>query len=125
MRAWEPPRVVTVPRDHAGKRGGRQWSSRSGNRARHTTSGLRSPPLSGSRSGNQEMMRMGGQAKTSLAGHRARMARRGFVRVEVNVSKDDARLVRQVAAALADPARQAAARAASTTLSRTAQGEPE
>jgi hypothetical protein len=39
------------------------------------------------------------------------MARRGFVRVEVNVSKDDAPLVRQVAAALSDPARQAAARA--------------
>lgn len=36
--------------------------------------------------------------------------RRGFVRVEVNVSKDDASLVRQVAAALSDPARQAAAR---------------
>ncbi|MGO8834378.1 MAG: hypothetical protein ACLQE9_16370, partial [Roseiarcus sp.] len=40
-----------------------------------------------------------------------RMARRGFVRVEVNVGKDDASLVRQVAAALSDPARQAAARA--------------
>jgi hypothetical protein len=38
------------------------------------------------------------------------MARRGFVRVEVNVSKDDATLVREVAAALSDPARQAAAR---------------
>jgi hypothetical protein len=38
------------------------------------------------------------------------MARRGFVRIEVNVSKDDASLVRQVAAALADPARQDAAR---------------
>ncbi len=49
-------------------------------------------------------------AKTSIAHHRARMARRGFVRVEVSVSKDDAGLVRQVAAALADPARQDAAR---------------
>lgn len=38
------------------------------------------------------------------------MARRGFVRVEVNVSKDDASLVRHVAVALSDPARQAAAR---------------
>ena len=52
-----------------------------------------------------------GQARSSLASHRARMARRGFVRVEVNVSKDDASLVRQVAAALSDPARQSAARA--------------
>jgi hypothetical protein len=39
------------------------------------------------------------------------MARRGFVRVEVNVSKDDANLVRHVAAALSDPARQESARA--------------
>jgi len=46
----------------------------------------------------------------SLVSHRARMARRGFVRVEVSVSKDDAGLVRQVAAALSDPARQAGAR---------------
>jgi len=38
------------------------------------------------------------------------MARRGFVRVEVSVSKDDASLVRDVAAALSDPARRAAAR---------------
>jgi hypothetical protein len=47
---------------------------------------------------------------SSLAGHRARMARRGFVRVEVNVRKEDASLVRHVAAALSDPARQAEAR---------------
>ena len=57
------------------------------------------------------MVRMSSQARSSLVSHRARMARRGFVRVEVNVSKDDAPLVRQVAAALSDPARQAAARA--------------
>jgi hypothetical protein len=50
------------------------------------------------------------RAKSALASHRARKARQGFVRVEVNVSKEDAGLVRQVAAALADPARQAAAR---------------
>ncbi len=42
--------------------------------------------------------------------HRARKTRLGFVRVEVNVRKEDAGLVRQVAAALSDPARQAAAR---------------
>jgi hypothetical protein len=53
---------------------------------------------------------MSSRAKSSLVSHRARMARRGFVRVEVNVSKDDASLVRHVAAALVDPARQAAAR---------------
>ncbi|MEO8714579.1 MAG: hypothetical protein ABI369_06175 [Acetobacteraceae bacterium] len=56
------------------------------------------------------MLKMSGRAKSSLARHRARMARRGFVRVEVNVSKDDASLVRHVAAVLSDPARQAAAR---------------
>ena len=38
------------------------------------------------------------------------MERRGFVRVEVNVRKEDASLVRRVAAALSDPARQAEAR---------------
>ena len=53
---------------------------------------------------------MSSRAKSSLVTHRAPMARRGFVRVEVNVSKDDASLVRNVAAALTDPARQAAAR---------------
>ena len=53
---------------------------------------------------------MNEHAKSPIAAHRARMADRGFVRVEVQVSRDDAGLVRQVAAALADPARQAAAR---------------
>jgi hypothetical protein len=53
---------------------------------------------------------MASRAKSSLISHRARMAHRGLVRVEVNVSKDDASLVRHVAAALSDPARQSAAR---------------
>ena len=53
---------------------------------------------------------MAGRPKSPLASHRARMERRGFVRVEVNVRKEDAGLVRQVAAALSDPARQAEAR---------------
>ena len=35
------------------------------------------------------------KVKSSLATHRARMERRGFVRVEVNVRKDDAGLVRR------------------------------
>jgi hypothetical protein len=51
------------------------------------------------------------RARSSVAKHRARKAREGLVRVEVNVRKEDASLVRQVAAALSDPARQAAARA--------------
>ena len=51
------------------------------------------------------------KAKSSLATHRARMERQGFVRVEVNVRKEDASLVRRVASALSDPARQAEARA--------------
>lgn len=53
---------------------------------------------------------MAGRAKSPLASHRARMERRGFVRVEVNVRKEDVGLIRQVAAALSDPARQAEAR---------------
>jgi len=54
---------------------------------------------------------MNAQAKSPLASHRARMARQGFVRVEVKVRREDAALLRGVAAALADPARQAQARA--------------
>jgi hypothetical protein len=53
---------------------------------------------------------MSSRTRSSLASHRARKARQGFVRVEVNVRKEDAGLVRQVAAALSDPARRAAAR---------------
>ena len=54
---------------------------------------------------------MSPRAQLSLARHRARKAREGFVRVEVSVRREDAGLVRQVATALSDPARQAAARA--------------
>ncbi len=54
---------------------------------------------------------MNHQRKSPVASHRARMAQQGFVRVEVSVHHTDADLVRRVAAALADPARQAAARA--------------
>ena len=50
------------------------------------------------------------KAKSPLATHRARMERQGFVRVEVNVRKEDASLVRRVASALSDPSRQAEAR---------------
>lgn len=53
---------------------------------------------------------MKSSSKSSLAKHRARKARDGFVRVEVNVRKEDAGLVRDVAAALSDPERQADAR---------------
>jgi hypothetical protein len=53
---------------------------------------------------------MGIRTQSSLTSHRARKRRQGFVRVEVNVRKEDAGLVRHVAAALSDPARQAAAR---------------
>ena len=53
---------------------------------------------------------MANRVRSSLAKHRARRARAGLVRVEINVRKEDAGLVRQVAAALSDPARQAAAR---------------
>jgi hypothetical protein len=49
-------------------------------------------------------------AKSSLAAHRARKRREGFVRVEVNVRKEDASLVRGIASVLCDPSRQAEAR---------------
>ena len=46
-----------------------------------------------------------------VAAYRRRLKRRGVIRVEVHVRKDDAALVRGVAAALSDPAREAEARA--------------
>jgi hypothetical protein len=46
-----------------------------------------------------------------LSAHRRRLKRRGVVRVEVQVRKQDAALVRGVADALSDPAREAEARA--------------
>jgi len=46
-----------------------------------------------------------------LSAHRRRLKRRGLVRVEVQVRKEDASLVRGVAKALSDPAREAEARA--------------
>jgi hypothetical protein len=48
--------------------------------------------------------------KSSLATHRARVERQGFVWVEDNVRKEDASLVRSAAAALSDPSRQAEVR---------------
>jgi hypothetical protein len=49
--------------------------------------------------------------RSPVAKHRSRKARAGFVRVEISVRKEDAPLVRQVAAALTDPTRRADARA--------------
>ena len=53
---------------------------------------------------------MSGRSNASLVAHRARIARQGFVRLEVKVRREDAGLVRRIAAALSDPAREAAAR---------------
>jgi hypothetical protein len=49
--------------------------------------------------------------RSPVAKHRSRQARAGFVRVEISVRKEDAPLVRQMAAALTDPTRRADARA--------------
>lgn len=49
--------------------------------------------------------------KRPLARYRRRMKRQGVVRVEVQVRKEDAALVRSVAGALTDPERAAEARA--------------
>ena len=53
---------------------------------------------------------MTSKARSSVVKHRARMQRRGVVRIEVNVRKEDASLIRRVASALSDPSRQAEAR---------------
>jgi hypothetical protein len=54
---------------------------------------------------------MANRARSSGAKYRARMAREGLVRIEVTVWREDAGLVRQVAAALSNPTRRAATRA--------------
>jgi hypothetical protein len=54
---------------------------------------------------------MASSRKSPIASYRHRMKRRGFVRVEVQVRKEDADLVRSVAGALADPDRAVEARA--------------
>jgi hypothetical protein len=53
---------------------------------------------------------MASKPASSVAIHRARKERQGFVRVEVSVRKEDAGLVRRVASALSDPSRLAEAR---------------
>lgn len=49
--------------------------------------------------------------KSSLSAYRHRQKRQGIVRLEVHVRKDDAALIRRVANALSDPAREVDARA--------------
>ncbi len=44
------------------------------------------------------------QKRSPVAKHRSRQARAGFVRVEISIRKEDVPLVRQMAAALTDPA---------------------
>jgi hypothetical protein len=49
--------------------------------------------------------------KKALAAHRRRLKRRGITRLEIHVRRDDAVLIRGVARALADPARETGTRA--------------
>jgi len=62
--------------------------------------------ISGNISGNIRINHMDTAAKSAVARHRARLERQGLVRIEVNVRKEDASLVRRIATALTDPARQ-------------------
>jgi hypothetical protein len=69
---------------------------------------------------------MADKRKSSVPIHRARKERQGFVRVEVNVRKEDASLVRRVAFALSDPSLQGQARKLLRQgFARAAQGELE
>lgn len=54
---------------------------------------------------------MAKSVRNAVATYRLRMKRQGIVRLEVQVREDDAALVRDVVKALADPAREADARA--------------
>jgi hypothetical protein len=78
-------------------------------RSPNCQSSLAFAEISGNISGNESDMTS--KTKSPVASHRARRERQGFVRVEVNVRKEDAGLVRRVASALSDPARQTEARA--------------
>ena len=49
--------------------------------------------------------------KRSLSAYRRRLKRQGMIRVEVQVRKDDAALLRGIAKALTDPTREAETRA--------------
>jgi hypothetical protein len=49
-------------------------------------------------------------SKRAVAAHRARLRRRGLVRLEVHVPRGDANLVRRLAKALGDPRQQNEAR---------------
>jgi hypothetical protein len=51
------------------------------------------------------------QQKSSLTEYRRRLKRRGLVRLEVKVRKDDVALIRSVVKALSDPTREVKARA--------------
>lgn len=53
---------------------------------------------------------MSDRSRVTVAMHRARRTRAGFVRVEITVRGEDARLMRDVAAALSDPDRREATR---------------
>jgi hypothetical protein len=57
----------------------------------------------------ESMMR--NTSKAAVTVHRERRKRQGFVRLEVQVRREDAHLLRSIAGALADPARAAEARA--------------
>jgi hypothetical protein len=48
---------------------------------------------------------MHSSGKTHVAAHRKRLKERGLARVELRAPQEDAQLLREVAAALADPAR--------------------
>jgi hypothetical protein len=54
---------------------------------------------------------MASTQRKALSRYRRRLKRRGVVRLEVHVRKDDAALVRGVVKALADPGRESEARA--------------
>jgi len=58
-----------------------------------------------------DLPRMRNAQKRYLSAYRRRLKRQGMVRVEVQVRKDDAALLRGIAKALTDPAREAETRA--------------
>jgi hypothetical protein len=82
------------------------------NAARRAWHALAVDHISGYISGNlHEVSPVANSQQKALTTYRRRMKRKGFHRLEVQVRKDDAALVRSVVNALADPEQEAEARA--------------
>jgi hypothetical protein len=88
----------------------RSVTSLAGTSNRRLVGAMVSGYISGSKTEVPSIMPIG-QRKKALSQYRRRLTRRGVIRLEVHVRKDDAPLVRGIVRALADPNRESETRA--------------